>query len=111
MISNYEFNKQRLRYVALKKLFEDPEFPPADKILPEECRNRSIKWMRPKQISANAKFVVDGYSRQDIKQGRLGDCWFLAALVTLTQRPNLFKKVVLLDNSLTMDYAGMFHFR
>jgi len=38
-------------------------------------------------------FTIDGFSKSDIKQGRLGDCWFLAALSCVSSQPKLLEKV------------------
>lgn len=54
---------------------------------------------------------MDGYSRFDVQQGELGDCWLLAAAANLTQDPQLFFRVVPDDNSFEENYAGIFHFR
>ena len=60
----------------------------------------------------NPKFVIDGYSRFDVKQGELGDCWFLAAAASLTQYKKLFSKVVPSCNyDFDNKYTGVFHFR
>lgn len=39
-----------------------------------------------------------------------GDCWFLAALGSLTQNPHLLQKI-LMDQSFSYQYAGIFCFR
>lgn len=107
-------NYQLLRDQCLKsgKLFEDTEFPAAEQSLfYSQSQNRRYEWLRPIEMSRNPYFFVDGYSRFDIQQGELGDCWLLAAAATLTQDPNLFAKVVPEDNSFQHNYAGIFHFR
>ena len=90
-------------------LFEDPEFHPDNRSLPSVTfSGKPIlvdKWMRPKEICSNPKFFVDGFSRLDIKQGSLGDCWFLAAVTNLT-----LDRVVCKSNSFDEYYAGIFHF-
>lgn len=40
--------------------------------------------------------LVDGVSRQDIKQGTLGDCWFLSSCAAVSQQEKFMKKVIVL---------------
>lgn len=63
------------------------------------------------EIADDPQFFVEGYSRFDVQQGELGDCWLLAAASTLTQDQKLFFRVVPEDNSFEEEYAGVFHFR
>uniref|UniRef100_A0AAY4E748 Uncharacterized protein n=1 Tax=Denticeps clupeoides TaxID=299321 RepID=A0AAY4E748_9TELE len=95
-------------------LFSDPLFP-ADQgsigMPPDPDPAKAVKWLRPKDISANAMFVEGTTSTTDICQGQLGNCWFLAALSCLTMHPTVFVKVVPLDQSMTESYAGIFRFR
>jgi calpain, invertebrate len=95
------------------KLFEDPEFPATDSSIYYSQRpKKPYKWCRPKDIckKKSPKFFVDGFSRFDVQQGELGDCWFLAATANLTQDKKLFSRVVCEDNSFDEKYAGIFHF-
>lgn len=108
MLNFYEIRRKCL---ATGQLYKDPEFQPSEKILMLEDKQKVSQWCRPKEICANPKFVVDGFSRFDVMQGSLGDCWFLAALATLTQNKKLFEKVVPADNDFGASYAGVFHFR
>lgn len=105
------YSEIRSRCLKSKTLFVDRDFPASANVLPDHFRNRQVQWIRPNQITPNPRFVVDGFSRLDIQQGKLGDCWFLAGLVTLAQRPTFFHKVVPEDNSFLKDYAGVFHFK
>lgn len=101
-----------LRDECLKsgKLFKDPDFHPSPNILKNKSGHKSIIWRRPFELCNEPKFVVDGFSRYDVHQGYLGDCWFLAALATLAENKSLFHKVVPEDNSFDENYAGIFHF-
>lgn len=68
----------------------------------EPSPNRSIVWKRPSEISKNPQFSIDDFTRFDIQQGEIGDCWFLAAVASLTQDPKLLSRVVCVDNMKTM---------
>ncbi|KAJ0062710.1 hypothetical protein NL108_004333, partial [Boleophthalmus pectinirostris] len=59
----------------------------------------------------NPSLIVDGFSRFDFGQGILGNCWFLAAIGSLTFQDQIFKQVVPLEQSFDNDYCGIFHFR
>ncbi|XP_037937392.1 calpain-B [Teleopsis dalmanni] len=92
-------------------LFEDPVFPATNESLMFSRRpDRYVEWLRPSDIVDDPQFFVEGYSRFDVQQGELGDCWLLAAAANLTQDSNLFFRVVPPDNSFEDNYAGIFHF-
>lgn len=44
-------------------------------------------------IFESPKFFIDGASAEDVKQGRDGDCWFLAALCTLSNMESLISRI------------------
>ncbi|EJT71944.1 calpain-9 [Gaeumannomyces tritici R3-111a-1] len=44
-------------------------------------------------IFDSPRFTVDGYSASDIKQGRNGNCWWLAAVATIAHRKDLIDRV------------------
>lgn len=72
---------------------------------------RTVKWKRPTEIIKNPGFVVDGYSRFDAVQGKLGDCWFIAAISGFSRNQQLFKRVVPAGQSFDAGtYCGAFHF-
>jgi calpain len=93
-------------------LFEDSEFPPADSSLFFSHRpDRHFEWKRPGEIVDNPQLFVEGFSRFDVQQGELGDCWLLAAVANLTLYRRLFFQIVPDDQSFDENYAGIFHFR
>lgn len=48
---------------------------------------------RVEDIYDDPKFIVDGINAGDIKQGGMGDCWFLAALATIANVPQLLESI------------------
>ncbi|CAG5134330.1 unnamed protein product [Candidula unifasciata] len=91
---------------ANKEPFVDDQFPPAQKSL---FRNpdtgfieKSIQWLRPHEIVTNLFeerrlpwVVYRTPMPEDIKQGILGNCWFLSALAVLAERRELVEHIVL----------------
>ncbi|XP_038656543.1 calpain-9 [Scyliorhinus canicula] len=105
---------QELKNQCLKQgvLYEDPEFPAEESSLfYSEKPAVAFEWKRPKEISKAPKFIVDGASRTDICQGDLGDCWFLAAVASLTLNQKIMGQVVPLEQTFDRNYAGIFYFR
>ncbi|XP_054736946.1 calpain-A [Anastrepha obliqua] len=106
-----DFESIRRMCLANGSLFEDPLFPANNESLMFSQRpDRHIEWLRPHEIANDPQFFVEGYSRFDVQQGELGDCWLLAATANLTQDPNLFFRVVPPDQNFEENYAGIFHF-
>lgn len=63
------------------------------------------------EICDDPQLFVEGYSRFDVQQGELGDCWLLAAVANLTLYRRLFFQIVPEDQGFDEKYAGIFHFR
>ncbi|KAF6320914.1 calpain 13 [Rhinolophus ferrumequinum] len=111
-----DFNSLRDRCLRRGLLFEDDTFPAelssiGMKVL-QKTPLPSLSWKRPKELLAGNSephFILEGASRFDIEQGTAGDCWFLAALGSLTQNPHLLQKI-LMDQSFSYQYAGIFCF-
>ncbi|OAF69198.1 hypothetical protein A3Q56_03016 [Intoshia linei] len=92
-------------------LWQDPDFPATSISMyyNNPIPYNPIIWKRPFEIISNPHFIKDGASRFDIKQGLLGNCWFLAALSCLTPNEKMFNKVAP-DQSFTEKYCGVFKF-
>jgi calpain-15 len=84
--------------------FTDPDFPPSNDSLcvPEDWKDKfgDCEWVRSYKIPSctnedGDNFIFSGgIVPDDIKQGNLGDCYFLSVLSILAERPvrieNLF---------------------
>ncbi|KAF4499275.1 micromolar calcium activated neutral protease 1 (capn1) [Fusarium agapanthi] len=55
----------------------------------EDLRPESVK--RVGEIFEKACFYIDGPTAKDVRQGRDGDCWLMAALCTLSEKPGLIE--------------------
>ncbi|CAL8263496.1 unnamed protein product [Merluccius merluccius] len=120
------FNNQRfeqLKQSSLRRgtLFVDSTFPPDGNSLGnipdlQQWQKQQVKWCRPAEIKKlmglgeNPSFIVNGASRSDFGQGLIGNCWFLAAIGSLTLHKELLVQVVPCEQSFE-EYAGIFHFR
>lgn len=110
--STQDFETLRAHCLENGLFFEDPEFPPTDSSLQFSRRmDRHVEWLRPHEIADDPKFFVEGFSRFDVQQGELGDCWLLAATASLTQDSRMFFRVVPDDQSFEEKYCGIFHFK
>ncbi|XP_031330436.1 calpain-A-like isoform X3 [Photinus pyralis] len=107
-----DFYELRDYHVDNGTLFEDPEFPADSSSLTHNGRtDRHYEWLRPGEIVDDPQLFVEGYSRFDVQQGELGDCWLLAAVANLTLYRRLFFQIVPDDQGFDEKYAGIFHFR
>lgn len=101
------------RCLRRKELFEDPEFPCArETIWGTKNPTFEVVWKRPAEFCEHPEFLTDTFSRFDIEQGSLGNCWVLASMATLTLHKDLFNNVVPEGQSFAEGkYAGIFKFR
>ncbi|XP_072170100.1 calpain-9-like isoform X1 [Diadema setosum] len=109
-----DYSQIRKQCMSSGTLFEDPEFPAIDEsIFPSQPPPRPFKWLRPNELVQNPRLFVGGASRFDVAQGELGDCWFLAAVASLSLDEYLLNKVVPNDQSFDPQrgYCGLFRFR
>uniref|UniRef100_A0A673VRR6 Calpain-12 n=1 Tax=Suricata suricatta TaxID=37032 RepID=A0A673VRR6_SURSU len=115
---------QGQRYEAIRAacldegiLFRDPYFPAGpdalgyDELGPDSEKAKGVEWMRPHEFCAEPQFICEDMSRTDVCQGRLGNCWFLAAAASLTLYPRLLRRVVPPGQGFQEGYAGVFHFQ
>lgn len=94
-----------------RNLFEDPKFPASQESISRR-RRVQVQWKRPHQIISNPQLIINGIEPNDIAQGQIGDCWFIAAACCLTTVPQYVDHVIPKNQSFDPNnYCGMFHFR
>ena len=106
-----EKNKQEVEQMVQKmieecetsgKMYEDKDFGQSEFSLYIDPSNRPdyakdvafVEWKRPNQLCEDPLFYANGQNSNDIRQGNLGNCWFLGALTTLTTIPDLLSNLV-----------------
>ncbi|RMJ08276.1 hypothetical protein CDV36_012097 [Fusarium kuroshium] len=60
-------------------------------------------------IFDNPCFYIDGPTTSDIRQGRNGDCWLLAALCTLSNKPGLIERLCVAHDQAVGVYGFVFY--
>ncbi|KAM4748487.1 calpain-5-like [Rhinophrynus dorsalis] len=101
------------------RLFEDPVFPANDSSLYySQSPPRAVEWRRPQELVQSPHlFAEGGISPQDLEQGSLGNCWFVAAASCLAGDPSVWKKVIPDHGEQDwprpddLPHAGIFRFR
>ncbi|RYC65051.1 hypothetical protein CHU98_g1171 [Xylaria longipes] len=68
---------------------------------------KSVK--RVTDVFDKPKFYIDGPTANDVRQGRDGDCWLLAALCTLSNKPSLIERVCVARDEQVGVYGFVFH--
>ncbi|KAL5005458.1 hypothetical protein ScPMuIL_018914 [Solemya velum] len=115
---NQDYSKLKKESQSRGHLFIDPEFPPDDKSLfYTPGKVGQVVWKRPKDICTDPKLFVGGASSGDVTQGRLGNCWFVAASSCLAQYKEIWHQVIPDSESQEWDekkpenYQGIFYFQ
>uniref|UniRef100_A0A8C4RQT2 Calpain catalytic domain-containing protein n=1 Tax=Erpetoichthys calabaricus TaxID=27687 RepID=A0A8C4RQT2_ERPCA len=121
LISNpVKFNSQdfhELREFCLHNnfRFEDGLFPPSEESIGEGLLKSSAQPTAPysielKQIISRNNVKFD-YNLLSLLFLFICNCWFLAALGSLTRQKDIFSQVLPTDQGYNYKYAGIFHFR
>uniref|UniRef100_A0A2K6R5Y9 Calpain 10 n=1 Tax=Rhinopithecus roxellana TaxID=61622 RepID=A0A2K6R5Y9_RHIRO len=82
-----------------RELFRDAAFPAADSSLfcdlstPLAHFREDITWRRPQEICTMPRLFPDDPQEGQVKQGLLGDCWFLCACAALQKSRHLLDQV------------------
>ncbi|CAF5210789.1 unnamed protein product, partial [Rotaria magnacalcarata] len=85
--------------------FVDDQFPPIARSIGciDALKNYSLQWLRISEISPSSQSdlrlkwsVYSSPKPSDIQQGALGDCWLMAALALITERPQMLEHILLI---------------
>ena len=68
-----------------------------------------LEWARAQDIFPGKSLFGDGISPDDIDQGGLGNCWFLAAISAIAEKPGRMEKVFLQKENY-LNQAGIYGF-
>ncbi|CAE7348114.1 Capn13 [Symbiodinium sp. CCMP2456] len=72
------------------RLFVDPQFPANSSTIGTRAVREIPGWGRP---PAGHSLVKDGFEMDDIKQGGLGDCWFISICAVVAEWPEILRKM------------------
>jgi hypothetical protein len=79
--------------------FLDPSFPPTDTSIydkesePKYPLQQKPVWKRPHEFMKDPQLFCDGIDPNDINQGALGNCWFLASIASVAENPALIRRL------------------
>jgi len=114
-----KYQKLRKHHQDLGVPWTDHTFPANDSSigLQKSRELGRIDWIRAADMSNRPRLVTDGVGRHDVVQGKLGNCWFVAASSVLAGVPILWDKVVPEAQDQEWDieypdkYSGIFRFQ
>lgn len=72
-----------------------------------EFRPLAVK--RVVDIFDEPQFFIDGPTANDVRQGRDGDCWLMAALCTISNKPGLIERCCIAHDQEVGVYGFVFH--
>ncbi|KAH6652603.1 hypothetical protein BKA67DRAFT_519662, partial [Truncatella angustata] len=72
-----------------------------------DFKPKSVK--RVSDIFDNPRFYIEGPTANDVRQGRDGDCWLMAALCTLSNKSGLIERCCVARDEQVGVYGFVFH--
>ena len=100
---NSTYNQLLKKLKAAGAKFTDNEFPPSTPSLVSGKDQNDIEWspddkvwLRPEDFYGKGKYNMfeGGVSMDDIKQGEIGDCYFLSTLAALAEWPHRIERLL-----------------
>ncbi|KAK2730457.1 calpain-like protein [Colletotrichum kahawae] len=98
-----EFDLKFGRRDCLESLWDTKNKEPS----PSSFAPKAVK--RVVDIFDNPQFYIDGPTANDVRQGRDGDCWLMAALCNLSNKYGLIEKVCVAHDQDVGVYGFVFH--
>lgn len=86
---------------------ENAAVSPTDSDGESKLRPQAVK--RVVDIFDDPKFFIDGPTAHDVRQGRDGDCWLMAALCTISNKPGLIERCCVAHDHEVGVYGFVFH--
>lgn len=83
------------------------QLSPQGRMPGSKFRPASVK--RVGEIFDDPKFYIDGPTANDVRQGRDGDCWLMAALCTMSNKPGLIERICVAHDQDIGVYGFVFH--
>jgi Calpain family cysteine protease len=72
-----------------------------------DMKPMSVK--RVEDIFEAPQFFIDGATANDVRQGKEGDCWFMSAICTLSNKESLISRVCVARDEQVGVYGFVFH--
>jgi len=91
--------------------YQDPDFPPSEKFLPEAAHSKVLAWKRLHELSSDPQIFISGVEEGDVVQGALGDCWFISALSVIATSGTDFISDCFLEKNVEAGYYKVKFFK
>lgn len=75
----------------------------------DQCTFQPRGVKRVPDIFDDPQFYIDGPTANDVRQGHVGDCWLMAALCTMSNKPGLIEKICVAQQPNVGVYGFVFH--
>ena len=91
--------------------FVDKDFPTTQDSLGPESYPENVEWKRAAEFMKGEFSIFERkIEPQDIKQGRLGDCYFLSAIASISEFPFVVKRLFETTDISSYSYYGVWLF-
>jgi calpain-15 len=91
--------------IAKGQPYTDPDFLPNHTSIGKHAKAAQITWKRISEIFKTPEVFASGIDPNDVKQGSLGDCYYLAALSSMAEDP---KDILALFYTKKINTAGCY---